>query len=287
MVRSLPWARHEIAAANSLRDTIVDIILRRSLELEQMNAQLTRSNEELEAFVYVASHDLKEPLRQIETFSTLLERVFNNGKMTNANPTRWFEGIQSSSRRLRLLIDDLTEFSRVGRHANPLGPTALMGLLDNVKTDLGNVIEDTGATIDVTSLPVVMCDRLQMQQVLQNVLSNALKYRHPDRSPVLKVEAKVHPAPTGTDMSRFPILELTIADNGIGFDERYRERIFEPFQRLHSSDDYEGSGIGLAICRKIIDRHGGTIRASSRPGKGSVFSITLPMRPLPKETDHP
>jgi two-component system, chemotaxis family, sensor kinase Cph1 len=285
--QSLPWARHEIAAANNLRDTIVDIILRRSLELEQMNAQLTRSNEELEAFAYVASHDLKEPLRQIETFSTLLERVFNNGKMTNANPTRWFEGIQSSSRRLRLLIDDLTEFSRVGRHANPLGPTALMGLLDNVKTDLGNVIEDTGATIDVTSLPVVMCDRLQMQQVLQNVLSNALKYRHPDRPPVLKVEAKVHPAPTGTDMSRFPILELTIADNGIGFDERYRERIFEPFQTLHSSDDYEGSGIGLAICRKIIDRHGGTIRASSRPRKGSVFSITLPMRPLPKETDHP
>jgi two-component system, chemotaxis family, sensor kinase Cph1 len=285
--QSRPWARHEIAAANSLRDTIVDIILRRSLELEQINAQLMRSNEELEAFAYVASHDLKEPLRQIETFSTLLERVFNNGTMTNANPTRWFEGIQSSSRRLRLLIDDLTEFSRIGRHANPLGPTAFMGLLDDVKTDLGNVIEATGATIDVTALPVVMCDRLQMQQVLQNVLSNALKYRHPDRPPVIRVEAKVHPAPTGADTSRFPILELAIADNGIGFDERYRERIFEPFQRLHSSDDYEGSGIGLAICRKIVDRHGGTIRASSRPSEGSVFSITLPMRPLPKETDHP
>jgi two-component system, chemotaxis family, sensor kinase Cph1 len=277
--QSRPWERHEAAAANGLRDIVADIILRRSLELEQMNARLIRSNEELEAFAYVASHDLKEPLRQIETFGTLLERAFNNRTPPGADPGRWFAGIQASSRRLRVLIDDLAEYSRLGRQAQPFEPCNLNDVLTEVRTDLGVMIDRTSATISYDTLPVVMCDHTQMRQVMQNLVSNALKYRHSDRAPDIRIAAAIHPGNSAP--VRLPVLELAIADNGIGFDERHCDRIFEPFQRLHSADDYEGSGIGLAICRKIVDRHGGTIIATSAPGLGSVFTIKLPLRSLP------
>ena len=277
---SRPWARHEAAAANGLRDMIVDIILRRSSELEQLNAQLVRTNEELEAFAYVASHDLKEPLRQIETFGTLLERVFRNRTATPGDITRWFDGIQTSSRRLRTLINDLAEYSRLGRHANPFAPVPLDELLENVRSDLGRLIDETEATIEAEALPVVMCDQIQMQQVLQNIISNALKYKHPERAPVVRVAARIGPAPDNTPAPSTTILELAISDNGIGLDERYRDQIFEPFQRLHSSDEYEGSGIGLAICRKIVERHRGTIVVDGALGVGSTFTIILPLRPL-------
>ncbi len=276
---SRPWEQYEIAAANSLRDMIVDIILRRSAELEQMNTQLTRTNEELEAFAYVASHDLKEPLRQIETFGTLLERIFRREGRTSSDATRWFDGIQSSSRRLRTLINDLAEYSRIGRHANPFAPAALTELLDDVQVDLGQLLKETGATVEVGPLPAVMCDRTQMRQVMQNILANAVKYRHPDRAPVIGFSAVVTGA-SGSTPPAMPLLELCIGDNGIGLDERYREQIFEPFQRLHSADECEGSGIGLAICRKIIERHRGTISVTSCLGHGSIFKIILPMRPL-------
>jgi chemotaxis family two-component system sensor kinase Cph1 len=281
--RSRPWERHEVAAANSLRDMVADIILRRSLELEEMNAKLMRSNDELQAFAYVASHDLKEPLRQIETFSTLLERLFKDTPPSDANAKRWFEGIQGSSRRLRTLIDDLAEYSRLGRHANPFAPCALDAVLEEVKADLGGQIERTAATIRSGPLPVIMCDHTQMRQVMQNLISNALKYRHPNRSPEITIDAVTGSGRGIAGIERLPVLRLSVTDNGIGFEERHRALIFEPFQRLHSTDDYEGSGIGLAICRKIIDRHGGAITATSRPDEGSVFIITMPMRPIPNE----
>jgi two-component system, chemotaxis family, sensor kinase Cph1 len=131
----------------------------------------------------------------------------------------------------------------------------------------------------VGDLPVVMCDGTQMGQVLQNLISNAIKDRHPDRPPVITISVVTRPV-IGGPTNALPVTEITVADNGIGFGHRHRERIFEPFQRLHSSDDYEGSGIGLAICRKIINRHGGTITAGQL-GVGAVFTITLPHRPVP------
>lgn len=277
---SQPWARHEIAAANQLRDVTVDIILRHSMELEELNANLLRTNEELEAFAYVASHDLKEPLRQIETFATLLERVFRNRAASPGEVTRWFEGIQSSSRRLRTLINDLAEYSRLGRHANPFASASLDEILEHAKTDLGRLIDDTGASIEAEPLGAVMCDQIQIEQVFRNLISNALKYRHPDRAPVLRIAAKVSAAPDDPASAWTSVLELSITDNGIGFDERYRDKIFEPFQRLHSADEYEGSGIGLAICRKIIERHRGRITASSDLGTGATFTVILPLRPL-------
>jgi two-component system, chemotaxis family, sensor kinase Cph1 len=278
--RSRPWEPHEIAAANELRDLIVDIVLRRSQELERMNADLSRSNEELEAFAFVASHDLREPLRQIETFGSLLQRTLGDRVPGDSKVIRWFEGIQASSKRMRTLINDLTEYARLDRHAQPLTPIDLNMKLKDVCADLGAIIEENQATVIADNLPVAMCDRSQMQQVFQNLISNAIKYRHPDRPPVITISVSTAPvavAPT----TCWPSMILTIGDNGIGFDERHRERIFEPFQRLHSSDAYEGSGIGLAICRKIIHRHGGIITAAGRVGEGAVFTITLPLRPLP------
>jgi chemotaxis family two-component system sensor kinase Cph1 len=279
--RSRPWERPEIAAAQSLRDTVAELIVRRSLLLEEMNAKLIRTNEELESFAYVASHDLKEPLRQIETFGTMLERVFDNRAPPGANPKLWFGGIQAASRRLRMLIDDLAEYSRLGRHANPFAPCDLNAILEEVRTDLGVQIGGTRATLSSERLPNIMCDHVQIRQVMQNLVSNALKYHHPDRAPEVRFAATIHPGGNGEEVAHSPVLELTVADNGIGFDERHRNRIFEPFQRLHSTDAYEGSGIGLAICRKIVDRHGGRISATSTPGQGSVFTIRLPLRPLP------
>jgi chemotaxis family two-component system sensor kinase Cph1 len=279
--RSRPWETPEIAVAQSLRDTVAELIVRRSLQLEAVNAKLIRTNEQLESFAYVASHDLKEPLRQIETFGTMLERVFDNRAPPGANPKHWFEGIQAASRRLRMLIDDLAEYSRLGRHANPFAPCDLNAVLEEVRIDLGVQIAETQALLSSERLPAIMCDHVQMRQLMQNLVSNALKYHHRHRAPEIRIAATIHPGGNSAEIARLPVLELTVADNGIGFEERHRDRIFEPFQRLHSTDVYEGSGIGLAICRKIVDRHGGVISATSTPGVGSVFRIRLPLRPLP------
>jgi chemotaxis family two-component system sensor kinase Cph1 len=285
--RSRPWAAHEVAAANGLRDMIVDIILRRSLQVERLNSELVRSNQELESFAFVASHDLSEPLRRIETFSSLLERALRDSKPGQPVPRAadipgWFEGIQASSQRLRSLIKDLAEYSRLGRQAKPLAAESLAELLKQVETDLGEAIEETGGTIEAEPLPVVMCDAAQMRQVLQNVIANALKYRHRDRKPVIRITATTRGDGEALPRAALPVLEINIADNGLGFENRHRERIFEPFQRLHSSDDYPGSGIGLAICRKVVERHGGAITAAGVSGQGSVFTILLPLRPLPE-----
>jgi len=279
--RSRPWASDEIAAAAGLRTMIVDIIARRAVELERMNLQLTRSNEDLEAFAYVAAHDLREPLRQIQTFGSLLERAFRRTATPPDNVARWFEGIQSSSRRLRSLINDLAEYSRLGRNAEPLAPVDLTLLLDQVLQDYAQRIEDLAAVIEADRLPILICDGLQMRQVLQNLISNALKYHHAERPPRVRITAVTAP------LNGRPALRLAVADNGIGFDERHSDRIFDPFERLHSNDIYEGSGLGLAICRKVIERHGGQMTASSRLGEGSVFTVFVPLRPPVEHAPQP
>jgi light-regulated signal transduction histidine kinase (bacteriophytochrome) len=274
--RARPWAPHEMAAANGLRDVIVDLVLRRTAALEQMNSELRRSNDDLESFAYVAAHDLKEPLRRIETFGTLLERVFRLRNLETADVKPWFEGIQASSRRLRTLIDDLAEYSRLGHHADPFTAVALDKLVAEVRSDLATLIDETAAGLEADKLPVLVCDQSQMRQVLQNIVQNAIKYRHKDRPPRIHVSATVRPADTPFDA---PMLELLIQDNAIGIEARHCEQVFEPFKRLHSSDAYDGSGIGLAICRKIVERHHGTITVSSVIGEGSIFMLCLPMRP--------
>jgi light-regulated signal transduction histidine kinase (bacteriophytochrome) len=272
--RSRPWQPHQLVAAGELRDLVLDVLVRRAEELEQINSQLARSNEELEAFAYVASHDIREPLRQIETFASLLESAVAEAAMPQAGRIgRWVEGIEASCRRLRTLIDDLTEYSRLGRHVQPIMPTPLRDVLSEAESDLAQAIEECGASIVAGELPSVLCDSGQIRQVLQNVLSNAIKYRDRDRAPRIIVSAAVDRSTEGA--SHRPMMRITVTDNGIGFDPSYATRIFEPFQRLHSADRFPGSGIGLATCRKIIERHGGTIGAEGRPGNGTTIWFTL------------
>jgi light-regulated signal transduction histidine kinase (bacteriophytochrome) len=260
-----PWQRHEIAGALEIRDLVVDVILRDAEQLERVNAQLARSNDELESFAFVASHDINEPLRHIEAFAGLLAE--STGVQSNKRLASMVGGIESSSRRLRNLINDLAEFSRLGSQARKFAPSALEEIAREVVADLRGPIEEAAATIETRNLPRVLCDRNQMRQVLQNLVSNALKYRHPDRSPHIRIYAEtVAPAAT----------RVSIEDNGIGFDPAYAEQVFEPFQRLHGPDEYEGSGIGLAICRKIVQRHGGQVGVETTPGIGSTFWFSLP-----------
>lgn len=281
--RSRPWLAQEVAAAGELRDLVLEVLLRRAEEFAHINAQLARSNEELEAFAYVASHDIREPLRQIETFASLLERAVARVEAPpEARLGRWVEGIESSSRRLRTLIDDLTEFSRLGRQAQPMSPVPLAEVLAEATEDLAPAIAEAGAAIAVDgTLPSVFCDRGQIRRVLQNLLSNAMKYRAPGRPSRIVVSAR--PELQDAGRRERPMARILVADNGIGFEQRHAERIFEPFQRLHGADRYPGSGIGLAICRKIVDRHGGVIGAEGRPGEGATVWFTLPLPPPAEE----
>ncbi|WP_322516010.1 ATP-binding protein [Rhodopseudomonas palustris] len=272
--RSIPWRSHEIAAAVEIRDLVVDVILGKAEQLESANRELSRSNDELESFAYVAAHDLKEPLRHIEAFAGLLSDLLAPEAKAKLNVM--VSGIEASSRRLRALINDLAEYSRVGRQARPLAPISLNEVLSEVLADLKPILQDTRAAVTAGDLPVVLCDASQIRQLLQNLISNALKYRDDGRAPQITIGSVIENESAGDERVRR--LRVSIADNGIGFDPKYVEQIFEPFQRLHGPDEYEGTGIGLAICRKIVSRHGGSITATSRPGEGSVFDFTLPLR---------
>jgi light-regulated signal transduction histidine kinase (bacteriophytochrome) len=272
--RARPWEAHEIAAAVEIRDLVIDVILRNTEKLERINSQLARSNEELEAFAHVASHDIKEPLRHIEAFAGLLGESIR--EMGDERLGVMVSGIEKSSFRLRNLINDLAEFSQLGRRSLPLTWTSLGEVAREARSDLQQQIEEADAVVTIEDLPLARCDRNQIRQVMQNLLSNALKYRDSRRRCEIRLYAERDPAeqlrPEDTHTAR-----ICVRDNGIGFDPKYTEQIFEPFQRLHGPDDYEGSGIGLAICRKIVQRHGGQVGVETHPGNGSVFWFTLPV----------
>jgi light-regulated signal transduction histidine kinase (bacteriophytochrome) len=276
--RAIPWQSHEIAAAVEIRDLVIDVILRNTEKLERVNTQLARSNEELESFAHVASHDIKEPLRHIEAFAGLLgESIRPTGDERLRNLV---SGIESSSRRLRNLINDLAEFSQLGQRAKAFESASLQEIAQEVVADLHQRIVEAAATVEIDTLPIMSCDRNQMRQVLQNLVSNAIKYRHPARPCQIRIFATAwHEEEYRGDGTRAFTTRICVSDNGIGFDPKYSEQIFEPFQRLHGPDEYEGSGIGLAICRKIVQRHGGSVGAETLPGVGSTFWFTLARPP--------
>jgi chemotaxis family two-component system sensor kinase Cph1 len=273
--RSRPWTQADCAAANGLRDTLMEIVARRASQIQRLNMQLVRSNEELESFAYVASHDLKEPLRQIEMYGTLLQRAFGRQGDPAEKIERWFAGISTSSHRLRRLIDHLAQYSRLGSESRAFAPSDTGALVTEILQDFSGQITAHGCLIAAHDLPVVVCDAIQIRQVFQNLIGNAIKYRHPGRPLALRITATRHQA----DADHPPSVTFRLEDNGIGFDDQHCEMIFKPFERLHSIEAYEGSGLGLAICRKIIDRHGGAIAATSRVNEGSIFTFTLPDRP--------
>ena len=241
---------------------------RNAATLEQLNTELGRSNRELQDFASVASHDLQEPLRKIQAFG---DRLATRQEQLDEDGRLYLSRMLDASRRMRTLIEDLLQFSRVTTKAQPFKRTSIKRVIAGVLSDLEVRIADSGATVTVKSLPVVQADELQMRQLFQNLISNALKFHTPDTPPVVTITGK-----SFRDVE-VPYAEITVTDNGIGFDEKYRDRIFTIFQRLHGRDEYEGTGIGLAVVKKIVDRHSGTITAHSTPGEGATFIITLPL----------
>jgi signal transduction histidine kinase len=244
--------------------TDVSSLKRTQLRLEQSLRELARSNRDLEDFASVASHDLQEPLRRIQSFT---ERLKAAGPSLSPEASDYLERIQTTAARMRRLIQDLLTFARVTSKAQPFVRVELGAILKDVLADLEVAIEQAGATITVGELPALEADPTQMRQLLQNLLSNALKFRREGVAPSVSVSGAVDEAARR--------LELQVRDNGIGFDESYRDQIFNLFQRLHGPGTYEGAGLGLAICRKIVERHGGTISARSSPGSGATFTVSL------------
>nr|UXE45821.1 adaptive-response sensory-kinase SasA [uncultured bacterium] len=248
-----------------------DITERKRAEetLSQKAAELARSNAELEQFAFVASHDLQEPLRKIQAFG---DRVKTKCEGHHSSEVRdYLARMQSAAARMQTLINDLLAFSRVIRSSQPFVAVDLAAITKEVLGDLEVRIEQTHAKVELGQLPTVDADPLQMRQLMLNLIGNGLKFQPPGGSPVIKIEGRTITAASGE-----PFGEVTIQDNGIGFDEKYLEKIFAVFQRLHGRAEYEGTGVGLAVCRRITDRHGGTITAKSKPGHGATFVFTLP-----------
>jgi two-component system, LuxR family, sensor kinase FixL len=254
-----------------LRTFLLDITQRKRAEaaLVEQADKLARSNAELEQFAYVASHDLQEPLRKIQAFGDRLKTKYEAG--LGPEGLDYLTRMQNAASRMQTLIQDLLSLSRVASNSKPFTSVDLGDVVRTVVSDLEMRIQDTGANVAIGELPVVFGDRGQMAQLFQNLIGNGIKFRKPDVSPIVKIESEPHTLATGAAG-----WQIIVEDNGIGFDEKYRDRIFQIFQRLHGRNEYEGTGIGLAICRKIVDRHGGALTANSSPGAGARFVIALP-----------
>ncbi len=243
-------------------------------KLQEHALRLETSNKELQEFAYVASHDLQEPLRKIEAFSDRLIRKY--GKTLPEDGQMFVDRMQNAAGRMRQLINALLSYSRVTTTKNQFVNADLDQVLREVLSDLQIRIEEAKGQIRATKLPVIEADPVQMRQLLQNILSNALKFRKPGVAPEIEITSAVRP-PVGLAEHPSGTLAIIIKDNGIGFDNAYKDQIFKIFQRLHGRMEYEGTGIGLATCRKIVDRHGGMIDADGRPGDGTTFMIVLPI----------
>lgn len=235
------------------------------LENQKELARSKAEREQLELFASVASHDLKEPLRKIVTFGDLLAE--ESGPALDERARNYLNRMRETAQRMNQLIDDLLEYSKSTANQETLGSVDLKRVVEDVLTDLELKISTTHAEISVGNLPVVYGNRVQMRQLFQNLINNALKFHKKEEPPRISIFSEVR---KNGDVLIF------VEDKGIGFDEKYAQRIFRPFERLHSRTEYEGSGIGLAICQKIAAHHGGTITAKSAPGQGSQFIIALP-----------
>lgn len=235
-------------------------------EMRDFTIQLQQSNRELEDFAYVASHDLQEPLRKIQAFGDRLKVKY--AETLVGDGLDYLDRMQKAAGRMQALINDLLVFSRITTKAQPFAAVDLEEIAHEVVHDLEVRIHQAGGEVIVGALPAIDADALQMRQLLQNLVGNGLKFHRPDLPPRVEISGKVF---NNT-------VQITVSDNGIGFDEKYADRIFTMFERLHGRAAYEGTGIGLAICRKIAHRHGGEIQASSVPGAGARFVVTLPVR---------
>lgn len=238
-----------------------DITSRRNIEDE-----IRRSQEELQQFAYIAAHDLQEPLRTITGYLSLLtERCAS--LLQESNGEKYVTKAVEGARRMQTLIEDLLTYARISSKQHLVGPVNLGEIIATVMADLSASIHETGTTIKMQKMPRVLADRSQLRQLFQNIISNSIKYRA--KPPEIEITATPYRA----------FYKISVADNGIGFEMEYANRIFLIFQRLHGRTQYDGTGIGLAICKRIIEKHGGEIWVESALGKGTTFHFTLPRTP--------
>jgi len=235
-------------------------------ERKRAEEELQRSNAELQQFAYVASHDLQEPLRMVSSYTQLLAECYQG--QLDAQADKFIAFATEGATRMQQLLEDLLDYSRVSRRPQPFEPINCTTILKDVLTDLAVTMQESSAVVTADSLPTVLGDRTQLRQLLQNLISNAIKFRR-EEPPVVHISAEPQ-----EDFWLF-----TVRDNGIGIDPQFAERIFVLFQRLHSRQEYPGTGIGLAICKKIVERHAGRIWVESHLGEGSTFYFTLPRQP--------
>ena len=239
-------------------------------ERTKIEEELKRSNQDLQDFASIASHDLQEPLRKVIMFGDRLNAQFS--VEMNEKALGYLERMSNAASRMQTLIDELLLFSRVSSTAKPFQATNLEKIVREVLSDLESRLTRSSARIEIKNLPTVEADEIQMRQLFQNLISNALKFHKKDIPPEVSILGHV----IG------PACEIIVRDNGVGFDEQYAQRIFKPFERLHGRSEFEGTGMGLAICRKIVKRHGGSIGVKSRLNEGCEFSITLPLKQVKK-----
>ncbi len=259
--------------------SIRDVTEQRSIEenLKNKMIRLNQTNRELEEFAYVASHDMQEPLRKITTFSDRLNEKYHD--VLSGDGALYLSRIIASAENMRSLINDLLEFSRVSTTNLPFELTDLNNIVRQVKTDLELIIEETGSVISTQPLPAVEAIPSQIKQLFTNIINNGIKFRKPGLNPVIDITVSTLVEPGQLQLELAPgttYYKIQITDNGIGFDEEYATRIFQVFQRLHGKSEYPGSGIGLAICKKITEYHKGIIYAENLPGKGARFVFILP-----------
>lgn len=277
--------RYILLAQRKERDTIEkrnknleEAVKERTQTLTLYSEELARSNRELEDFAFVASHDLQEPLRKIQTFSDRLAVQFSQDIDPKAQ--NYLTRMKSAAERMSTLINDLLEFSRVRTSQRKFELVDINKVVAEVKEDLSHVIEESRTQFLVDTFPTLNADPLQMRQLFYNLIANALKFSAKSEQPIVTVEVESCDMPTGCSQQHsVDWFKFIITDNGIGFDQEFADKIFAPFQRLHNKNDYAGTGIGLAICRRIAERHGGKIKASGEVRRGSVFTLFLPQNP--------
>lgn len=251
-----------------------DITERRKAEKERekIDSELKRSNQDLQDFAFSASHDLQEPLRKFTSFSQRLQKKYADA--LGGEGKLYLERMQKATERMQRLINDLLLYSRISTQAKPFRLIKLEQVVAEVLNDLEPRLAETGGRVEVAELPAVDCDKFQIRQLFQNLIVNALKFHRSGVPPVVTLKSRQLDG---------GLWEITVKDNGIGFDEKYAERIFKPFERLHGQSEFEGSGIGLAICLKIVTLHRGSIAAAGVPQQGATFIVTLSEKQHPNE----
>jgi signal transduction histidine kinase len=259
----LSTANADLETAQARLEEANGALGRSNIELERQARELARSNTELDQFAQVASHDLQEPLRKVRTFT---ERITETeAENLSERGSDYLRRANAAAERMQTLIEDLLRFSRVSTQGREFAPVDLGAIAGDVLDDLSELVQSTDARVEVGPLPTINADATQMRQLLQNLISNALKFRREGVEPLVRVEGSLEAG----------WLTITVADNGIGFEPQYSTRIFRVFERLHGRGAYPGTGIGLALCRKIAERHGGTVVADGVLGEGATFTVTL------------